>query len=35
MAELGVSILIVLWPSEGQPRLEEFVSDVMPEIQQL
>ncbi|MGH2807578.1 MAG: LLM class flavin-dependent oxidoreductase [Actinomycetota bacterium] len=35
MAELGVSILIVPWPSEGQPRLEEFVSDVMPEVQKL
>jgi F420-dependent oxidoreductase-like protein len=35
MAELGVTSLIVPWPSEGEERLREFVSDVMPEVQKL
>jgi F420-dependent oxidoreductase-like protein len=35
MADLGVSTLIVSWPSEGEERLREFVSDVMPEVQKL
>jgi F420-dependent oxidoreductase-like protein len=29
---IGVSYLTVSWPSEGRGRLEEFVSDVMPEV---
>jgi F420-dependent oxidoreductase-like protein len=29
---IGVSYLTVSWPSEGKPRLEEFVDQVMPEL---
>ena len=31
LAGAGASCLIVAWPSEGRARLEEFVSDVMPD----
>lgn len=30
--EVGISYLVVSWPSEGQARLEEFVDRVMPEL---
>ncbi|MBW3594255.1 MAG: TIGR03560 family F420-dependent LLM class oxidoreductase [Actinobacteria bacterium] len=30
--ELGLDILIVSWPTEGRERVEEFVSDVLPEL---
>jgi hypothetical protein len=32
LAEAGFSYLIVSWPSEGWPRIEEFVERVMPEV---
>jgi len=32
LREVGFGYLTVGWPSEGQGRLEEFVSNVMPEI---
>lgn len=32
--ELGISYVVVSWPSEGQARLEEFIDRVMPEITQ-
>ena len=31
LREAGFSYLTVSWPSEGKPRLDEFVADVMPE----
>lgn len=31
VAEIGVSYLIVSWPTEGKARLEEFVDEVMPD----
>jgi F420-dependent oxidoreductase-like protein len=30
--EVGISYLVVSWPSEGQARLEEFIDRVMPEL---
>jgi F420-dependent oxidoreductase-like protein len=33
--EHGFSYIIVSWPAEGRSRLEEFVSDVMPELRAL
>lgn len=32
LAGSGFNYLIVSWPSEGRPRLEEFISDVMPDL---
>jgi hypothetical protein len=32
LRDIGFSYLTVSWPSEGRGRLEEFVSDVMPDI---
>ncbi|MGH2747132.1 MAG: TIGR03560 family F420-dependent LLM class oxidoreductase [Actinomycetota bacterium] len=32
--EVGISYLVVSWPSEGQERLEEFVDLVMPDLTQ-
>ena len=32
LKEAGFSYLVASWPSEGKGRLDEFVSDVMPEI---
>jgi F420-dependent oxidoreductase-like protein len=32
LAEAGFSYLVVSWPSEGRARLEEFVTDVMPDV---
>lgn len=34
LRDVGVSYLICGWPSEGQPRVEEFVQEVLPELQQ-
>jgi F420-dependent oxidoreductase-like protein len=31
LRDIGFSYLVVSWPSEGKERLEEFVSNVMPE----
>jgi F420-dependent oxidoreductase-like protein len=31
LSEAGASCLIVSWPSEGRGRLEEFVTDVLPD----
>jgi F420-dependent oxidoreductase-like protein len=33
--EAGVTYLIASWPGEGRPRVEEFVSDVMPGLSSL
>ena len=33
LADAGFSYLIVSWPSEGWPRLEEFVSRVLPSLE--
>jgi F420-dependent oxidoreductase-like protein len=32
LAEARFSYLVVSWPSEGRARLEEFVTDVMPDV---
>jgi F420-dependent oxidoreductase-like protein len=32
LREAGFGYLLVEWPSEGKPRLEEFVQNVMPEL---
>ena len=32
LARVGVSYLTVSWPSQGTPRMDEFVSQVMPDI---
>ncbi len=32
LAGSGFNYLIVSWPSEGRARLEEFISDVMPDL---
>jgi hypothetical protein len=26
----GIDYLVIEWPSEGQPRLEEFLEQVLP-----
>ena len=33
--ELGLDTLIVSWPSEGKERVEDFVENVLPELQSL
>jgi len=33
--DLGLDTLIVSWPSEGQERIEDFVANVLPELQAL
>jgi alkanesulfonate monooxygenase SsuD/methylene tetrahydromethanopterin reductase-like flavin-dependent oxidoreductase (luciferase family) len=35
LAKVGVSYLTVSWPSEGKARLDDFVENVMPAIQEL
>lgn len=31
--DLGIECLVVSWPSEGRERVEEFVAEVLPELQ--
>ena len=33
LRDAGFTYLIASWPGQGQPRMDEFVADVMPEIQ--